>query len=47
MRETRRRNLAALAMYHRAGYVPRPSYVPGRNHHVNRAMIKPLGSSGQ
>lgn len=40
MLETGRRNTAALALYRRAGYVPCPSYVPGRDHRVNRAMAK-------
>ncbi|MGW4442006.1 GNAT family N-acetyltransferase [Streptomyces sp. NPDC004682] len=41
--ETGQRNTAALALYGRAGYEPCPSYVPGRDHRVNRAMMKPLG----
>ncbi|MEW2132014.1 GNAT family N-acetyltransferase [Streptomyces sp. NPDC005435] len=41
--ETGRRNTAALALYGRAGYEPYPSYVPGRDHRVNRAMTKSLG----
>ncbi|MFC4507914.1 MULTISPECIES: GNAT family N-acetyltransferase [Streptomyces] len=45
MLETGRRNTAALALYHRTGYLPCPSYVAGRDHRVNRAMTKPLGSS--
>ncbi|MDQ1033186.1 GNAT superfamily N-acetyltransferase [Streptomyces umbrinus] len=45
MLETGRRNTAALALYHRAGYLPCPSYVAGRDARVNRAMTKPLGSS--
>ncbi|MFM9452280.1 GNAT family N-acetyltransferase [Streptomyces europaeiscabiei] len=45
MLETGRRNTAALALYHRTGYLPCPSYVVGRDHRVNRAMTKPLGSS--
>ncbi|WP_051792233.1 GNAT family N-acetyltransferase [Streptomyces sp. NRRL F-5527] len=45
MLETGRRNTAALALYRRTGYLPCPSYVAGRDHRVNRAMIKPLGSS--
>jgi GNAT superfamily N-acetyltransferase len=45
MLETGRRNAAALALYHRTGYLPCPSYVPGRDHRVNRAMAKHLGSS--
>ncbi|MET7686287.1 GNAT family N-acetyltransferase [Streptomyces sp. NPDC005423] len=43
--ETGRRNIAALALYHRTGYLPCPSYVAGRDPRVNRAMTKPLGSS--
>ncbi|WP_328580448.1 GNAT family N-acetyltransferase [Streptomyces sp. NBC_00370] len=43
--ETGRRNTAALALYHRTGYLPRPSYVAGRDPRVNRAMAKPLGST--
>ncbi|MFB7999732.1 GNAT family N-acetyltransferase [Streptomyces sp. NPDC056002] len=43
--ETGRRNTAALALYRRAGYLPCPSYVVGRDPRVNRAMTKPLGSS--
>lgn len=43
--ETGRRNTAALALYHRAGYLPCPSYVPGRDHRVNRAMAKHFHSS--
>ncbi|MDX3070150.1 MULTISPECIES: GNAT family N-acetyltransferase [Streptomyces] len=45
MLETGRRNTAALALYSRTGYLPCPSYVAGRDHRVNRAMIKPVGSS--
>ncbi|MFF8535865.1 GNAT family N-acetyltransferase [Streptomyces sp. NPDC015532] len=45
MLETGRRNTAALALYHRAGYLPCPSYVAGRDARVNRAMTKALGSS--
>ncbi|MDW6057914.1 GNAT family N-acetyltransferase [Streptomyces sp. FXJ1.4098] len=45
MLETGRRNTAALALYHRTGYELCPSYVPGRDHRVNRAMTKRLGSS--
>lgn len=45
MLETGRRNTAALALYHRTGYLPCPSYVAGRDHQVNRAMTKSLGSS--
>ncbi|OLO25922.1 N-acetyltransferase [Streptomyces sp. MNU77] len=43
--ETGRRNTAALALYQRAGYRLCPSYVPGRDQDINRAMTKPLGSS--
>ncbi|MBC7267726.1 GNAT family N-acetyltransferase [Streptomyces albogriseolus] len=42
--ETGYRNRAALALYQRCGYVPAPSYVPGRNPDVNRAMLKVLAS---
>lgn len=42
--ETGRRNSAALALYHQAGYLPCPSYVAGRDPRVNRAMSKPLGT---
>ncbi|MET7503266.1 GNAT family N-acetyltransferase [Streptomyces microflavus] len=35
--ETGRRNTAALALYNRAGYLPCPSYVAGRDPRVNRA----------
>lgn len=45
MLETGRRNTAALALYHRTGYLPCPPYVAGRDHRVNRAMTKPLGGS--
>jgi GNAT superfamily N-acetyltransferase len=45
--ETGRRNTAALALYHRAGYLPCPSYVPGRDHRVNRAMAKHFDSSSR
>jgi GNAT superfamily N-acetyltransferase len=45
MLETGRRNTAALALYHRTGYVPCPPYVTGRDPRVNRAMHKPLGTS--
>ncbi|WP_250293586.1 GNAT family N-acetyltransferase [Streptomyces atroolivaceus] len=45
MLETGRRNAAALALYHRTGYLPCPSYVAGRDPRVNRAMTKRLGSS--
>ncbi|MFF4755274.1 GNAT family N-acetyltransferase [Streptomyces sp. NPDC002514] len=41
MLETGRRNTAALALCHRTGFLPCPSYVPGRDHTVNRAMTKP------
>ncbi|WP_329449010.1 GNAT family N-acetyltransferase (plasmid) [Streptomyces sp. NBC_01426] len=47
MLETGRRNTAALALYHRAGYLPCPSYVAGRDARVNRAMTKLLGSSSR
>ncbi|WP_331753075.1 GNAT family N-acetyltransferase (plasmid) [Streptomyces sp. NBC_00637] len=40
--ETGARNHAALALYQRCGYVPVPSYAPGRNPDVNRAMHKDL-----
>lgn len=43
MLETGQRNTAALILYHRAGYLPCPSYVPGRDPRVNRAMTKSLG----
>jgi GNAT superfamily N-acetyltransferase len=43
--ETGARNGAALALYRRCGYTPSPSYVPGRNLSVNRAMSKILASS--
>ncbi|MER7408121.1 GNAT family N-acetyltransferase [Streptomyces sp. NPDC000070] len=42
--ETGRRNTAALALYRRTGYVPCPSYVPGRDHRVNRAMTKAVST---
>ncbi|MEU9744707.1 GNAT family N-acetyltransferase [Streptomyces niveus] len=45
MLETGRRNTAALALYHRTGYLPRPSYVVGRDPQVNRAMTKRLSVS--
>jgi GNAT superfamily N-acetyltransferase len=45
MLETGRRNTAALALYHHAGYMPCPSYVPGRDQRVNRAMTKPVNTS--
>ncbi|MGW1666648.1 GNAT family N-acetyltransferase [Streptomyces microflavus] len=45
MRETGRRNTAALALYNRAGSLPCPSYVAGRDPRANRAMAKALGSS--
>ncbi|MEU8984683.1 GNAT family N-acetyltransferase [Streptomyces sp. NPDC048309] len=47
MLETGRRNTAALALYHRAGYLPCPSYVAGRDARVNRAMTKLLDSSSR
>lgn len=40
--ETGKYNTAALGLYHRAGYEPCQSYVPGRDHQVNRAMTKSL-----
>ncbi|MDX3694810.1 GNAT family N-acetyltransferase [Streptomyces europaeiscabiei] len=40
--ETGARNHAALALYRRCGYVPVPSYAPGRNPAVNRAMHRVL-----
>ncbi|MFD7644658.1 GNAT family N-acetyltransferase [Kitasatospora sp. NPDC059795] len=40
--ETGSRNLAALALYEHLGYRPIPSYVPGREPTVNRAMAKRL-----
>lgn len=45
MLETGRRNSAALALYHRTGYLPCPSYVAGRDPQVNRAMIKLVSST--
>ncbi|MFJ6725396.1 GNAT family N-acetyltransferase [Streptomyces sp. NPDC091281] len=42
--ETGHRNTAALALYESAGYVPRESYIPGRDRNVNRAMTKTLGA---
>ncbi len=36
MLETGRRKTAALALYHRVGYLPCPSYVAGRDPRVNR-----------
>ncbi|NJQ04026.1 GNAT family N-acetyltransferase [Streptomyces lonarensis] len=42
--ETGRHNMAALALYRRAGYGPCRSYVPGRDLQVNRAMTKRLDS---
>ncbi|MGW3267519.1 GNAT family N-acetyltransferase [Streptomyces sp. NPDC001056] len=44
MLETGRRNTAALALYHRTGYLPCPSYVAGRDPRINRAMTKALSS---
>ncbi|MGX1759387.1 GNAT family N-acetyltransferase [Streptomyces lydicus] len=38
--ETGVRNGAALALYRSCGYQPCPSYVPGRDSRVNRAMAK-------
>ncbi|MEY9848324.1 GNAT superfamily N-acetyltransferase [Streptacidiphilus sp. BW17] len=40
--ETGRDNHAALQLYARSGYHPVPSYVPGRNPDINRAMAKAL-----
>jgi len=40
--ETGSRNLAALALYEHLGYQPIPSYAPGRDPLVNRAMAKKL-----
>ncbi|MFJ1795322.1 GNAT family N-acetyltransferase [Kitasatospora griseola] len=40
--ETGSRNLAALALYEHLGYQPIPSYAPGRDPRVNRAMAKQL-----
>ncbi|MEV6581394.1 GNAT family N-acetyltransferase [Streptomyces sp. NPDC051582] len=45
MLETGRRNTAALALYHRAGYLLCPSYVAGRDPRVNRALTKVFGGS--
>ncbi|MET8289898.1 GNAT family N-acetyltransferase [Streptomyces sp. NPDC005132] len=36
-------NHGALALYQNSGYTPRPSYVPGRDPLVNRALTKRLG----
>ena len=44
--ETGVNNLAALALYARCGYARIPSYVPGRDLRINRALGKPLVSSG-
>ncbi|QIY59042.1 GNAT family N-acetyltransferase [Streptomyces sp. RPA4-5] len=44
--ETGVRNDAALALYRRCGYQPCPSYVPGRDSSVNRAMVKRLPWTG-
>ncbi|WP_328580477.1 GNAT family N-acetyltransferase [Streptomyces sp. NBC_00370] len=38
--ETGRRNTAALALYHRTGYVPCSSYVAARDPRVNRATTR-------
>lgn len=38
--ETGVHNRAALMLYQRCGYAPVPSYVPGRDPKVNRAMSK-------
>ncbi|MFJ4700623.1 GNAT family N-acetyltransferase [Streptomyces sp. NPDC088768] len=47
MLETGRLNTSALALYDHNGYRPCPSYVPGRDKTVNRAMTKQLrGSAG-
>ncbi|MFH0246039.1 GNAT family N-acetyltransferase [Streptomyces sp. HK10] len=43
--ETGVRNEAALALYRRCGYGPSPSYVPGRDMAINRAMSKKLPCS--
>ncbi|BAJ26413.1 MULTISPECIES: GNAT family N-acetyltransferase [Kitasatospora] len=40
--ETGSRNLAALALYAHLGYQPIPSYAPGRDPLVNRALAKQL-----
>ncbi|GLW58725.1 GNAT family N-acetyltransferase [Kitasatospora phosalacinea] len=40
--ETGSRNLAALALYAHLGYEPIPSYAPGRDPLVNRALAKQL-----
>lgn len=45
MLETGRLNTAALALYRHTGYLPCPSYVPGRDQRVNRAMTKHLNGS--
>ncbi|MFE4512686.1 GNAT family N-acetyltransferase [Kitasatospora sp. NPDC056783] len=41
--ETGVRNVAALALYTACGYTPVPSYVPGRNPDINRALMKTIG----
>ncbi|MFJ5926483.1 GNAT family N-acetyltransferase [Kitasatospora sp. NPDC092948] len=40
--ETGSRNAAALALYKKFGYTPIPSYIPGRQPSINRAMAKEL-----
>ncbi|MER7693087.1 GNAT family N-acetyltransferase [Streptomyces sp. NPDC097610] len=45
--ETGFRNHGALALYQRCGYRSRPSYVPGRDPLVNRALTKQLGFPGR
>lgn len=40
--ETGRDNTQALALYARAGYRSMPSYVPGRDPNINRALAKAL-----
>ncbi|GAA2668376.1 MULTISPECIES: hypothetical protein [Actinosynnema] len=40
--ETGMRNQAALALYRATGYRLVPSYVPGRDPQVNRALAKSL-----
>ncbi len=44
--ETGVNNLAALALYARCGYARVPSYVPGRDLQINRALGKSLVPSG-
>ncbi|MGW2539524.1 GNAT family N-acetyltransferase [Kitasatospora sp. NPDC001574] len=43
--ETGSRNLAALALYEHLGYQPIPSYAPGRDPMVNRALAKQLAAA--